>query len=374
MNNAKDINKNISIEPDEIDIKELLKNEQSKIDNEENYDPTNTTKKYDRYDNTGNTGNIGNKSNINLVPNNLTTVNIKSIYNLDTVYKIQRALHPQAQYIKNYIVLDSTNRDISNSDTYNMQWSYMNDAIFQQGTVNTKGKIRDLIGMRLYPIRISYNNNTLYGFPTVPPFYTLGITEFNSQSFIAQQGRKFHFMLRPTLTTDFDQTLAIPYPPPLYDYTELTPLNDGYFWFRKPYTSINTITITMGSPLVPMQLPINIYILPPGFTNTNPAILSYGVVGGFQLATGNLIRVTGYTTANPIADAAAIAAINNPDGLTITVIDPYTFSVPVDLTGITQFGPYDLYVPNMTITTNALRLIVPLELIYIDSPTNTIDD
>ena len=39
-----------------------------------------------------------------------------------------------------------------------------------------------------------------------------------------------------------------------------------------------------------------------------------------------------------------------------------------------QLPEFDLYVPNMTITTNALRLIVPLELIYIDSPTNTIDD
>lgn len=325
---------------DNYDIHELLKQEQKKIDDESNFDASKPNTK-------AKAGLLVSKA-----------INIESIFGIKTKYQLQRALHPQIQYTKNYIILDSKNR-VPSTNLQQMQWLYLSDALFQQGTVNTKGQVRDLIGMRIYPIRAAQNFG-LSG--QYSPTFTILFEEFKAQSFIGQQRRNFHFMLRQTPNP------VVPPGVPAVAQQELTPMNDGYFWFRKPFTTINTITISLANPLVVINVPVAQQILyTQYFTYAVVTTISVPYATGYS--SGNTVVISNFTTDNPVGDAAVIAIMNDPNGHIITVLDSSTFTIPVNtstITPLTTSRPF-------YITNESLRVIIPLELIYIAPDSNVID-
>lgn len=324
----------------EYDIHELLKQEQQNIDNEEKFDPT--------------------KPQTNAKRNLLASkaINIASIFGIKDKYQLQRSLHPQLQYTKNYIILDSKNRVPSNN-LQQMQWLYLSDATFQQGTVNTKGQVRDLIGIRMYPLRAAQNFGISGAYN---PTYTLLIEEFKAQSFIGHQGRNFHFMLRQTPNPTTPPTA------PAVAQQELMPMNDGYFWFRKPFTTINTLTISLANPLVVINIPVAQQVLySQYFTYGLTTVVVTPFATGYT--TGDTVVLSNFTTANPVADAAVIAQMNDPAGHVITVVDANTFIIPVDTSTIT---PLETAQP-FYITDENLRVIIPFELIYIAPDSSALD-
>lgn len=324
----------------EFDIKELLKEEQKKIDADEKYNPDNKST----------------KASAQLLIAN--SINIESLFGISTKYQLQRSLHPQIQYTKNYIVLDSKNRVPSN-DLRQITWNYIADAIYQQGTVNTKGIVRDLIGLRFYPIRIAQN----FGLSGVyNPNFTLLIEEFKSQSFIG--ARNYHVALRQTPNP------TVPPAPSTIAQQELTPLNDGYYWFYKPFVTINTISISLANPVVPINVPIAQQIL---YTQYFTYGLITTITAPFALGytNGDLVIISNFTTADPITDAAVIADMNDVNGHVITVINAYTFTITVDTSTITPLP--DSSRRPFYLTNENLRVIIPIELIYIAPDSNEID-
>jgi hypothetical protein len=69
------------------------------------------------------------------------------------------------------------------------------------------------------------------------------IEEFASQSFIAENGRRFHFLLRPEFSNVIQNNIELS----TEDY------NDGIFNFNKAITKLDTCTISFGDPLNVLQ-------------------------------------------------------------------------------------------------------------------------
>jgi hypothetical protein len=234
----------------------------------------------------------------------------------------------------------------------------MPDALFQQNIVNTKGKVRDLIGMRVHSV-----TSIWWGV-----FYmSMLFEEFKAQSFIGHN-RNYHFLFRQHQSNS--HTLI---KDPIYNGVAIynyIPLNDGYFWFRKPITEITSFTMTLGDPDNLLSLPFNIATtFINSFQPTNPGTFLVST-SAIIIKNGSRIYITGFTTPTPTApvDAIAILNVNNPDGLIASTTDGHTISIPVDLTGTSLIpGPHPPRGPTATIWSTWFDFTVPLELIYLES-------
>jgi hypothetical protein len=279
-------------------------------------------------------------------------VNIVSLFNENNIYKLRSELNPCSNFRREYLVLDTLNR-IPNDRTGLLRWNYVSTNVYQATAVATKTPIRDLVGMRIYPIHL-YGNLGLaarYG-----STFSLLIEEFGEQAFIAHQNRKFHFLLRNTNSVPQD----------------LTPMNDGFFWFNFPITTINTLTVSIANPLVENTLLSAVSQLNTAgnVTVTTTTIqVSLAFIPGFII--GNKFNFDGWSTTNPTADTQAIATINKFTGLTLLsgnstllfAIDPPIPALVGALNG-NRFVMYD----------ETSRIIIPLEMIFIDPQSHEIDD
>jgi hypothetical protein len=155
-----------------------------------------------------------------------------------------RVMNPSALHRKNFMLLDSRYRILSSNDipgiaTYS--WNYvLKSQIEAQGSVNIIGNVRDIIALRVYPFRIPYVASADNKYSRISVF----IEELGSQSFVAHESRKFHFMLRSKVDSEFIEL-------------ETDQFNDGSFYFEKPITTLNTLTISFGSPLEQVIFPID---------------------------------------------------------------------------------------------------------------------
>lgn len=274
------------------------------------------------------------------------SVHIKSIFGFDKIADVQKIINPASAYEKFYVLLDSKNR-INDSDGKLMKWHYSASNVFQTGSVTTNGRIRNIIGMRLYPIRITANYDISQQKNSL---YSLLIDEFSMQAFSGWD-RKFHFMLKKTPYFDvLSSQVAIA-------AAELTPLNNGWFWFNRPITDINSFTLSLGNPLEPINIPVaEILLRLDRITTGVTTVFNCDRSHGFT--TGDTIRITGFTTGDPITDAAVIEAMNDVDGYAITVVDLVSFSIAVDTSTVTPAT-----IGNILIANESIRIIIHIEFI-----------
>ncbi len=277
--------------------------------------------------------------------------NIQSLFGLNNIYRLRSELYPGANFKREYIVLDTVNR-IPDDKTQNLKWNYVSTNVYQPTAVATKSPVRDLVGMRIYPIHLHGNlgNSGRYRWT-----FTILIEEFEEQAFIAHQSRRFHFMMRYTNIV-----------PP-----DLTPVNDGFFWFNHPITTIDTLTVTIANPLVDVNLlsSVSPYNNSSVVTVTTTTIeVRLGFNPNFTI--GNRFNFDNWSTTDPTADSEAIRIINDYGGHvllsgTSTLLFAISPSIP-PLVGALDGKMFLIY-------NESLRLVIPLELIFIDPNTNEID-
>lgn len=165
------------------------------------------------------------------------TIAISSFLGINDLDEIKMLLNPESLYVHYYLVLDSDFRDRSaelSTAITRFTWKYAPTQFTGQGFCNTVGTVRDIIGMRLYQPRI----------PNTPEMNTdakrisVQVEEFKAQSFIAENGFRFHFLLRPNFA-EANTSVELS----TEDY------NDGIFNFRTPITEFSTFTLLFGNPL-----------------------------------------------------------------------------------------------------------------------------
>lgn len=198
-------------------------------------------------------------------------VQIKKFFGLMDKWYIQRQINPKAQYQYAYILLDTNNTAPELSSDTKFGWKVINYTSQQTGTVNVVNNIRDLVGMRIFPVTMrlitpvgetgkNYVNNVV----NINNNFTILIHEFQAQSFVGREGRKFHFALFPALMNIQYPTKGPGFTPanPYFEFTTSGKAN-GWFWFRKPITEFHTMTISIGNPFDLVKLSSNTRTLIP---------------------------------------------------------------------------------------------------------------
>lgn len=240
-----------------------------------------------------------------------TSVNVTSVMGATSEHGIQKLINPLALHKRNYFVLDSRYRTLDNDGTKYLAWNHVNNVTKAQGTVNTIGVLRDIVEMKVYPIRLPYNQTAENDFKRV----TMLVEEFSAQSFIGHENRRFHFV--------FDVEVE-------GDWIRLNPYyhNNGVFRFNKPITQFDTVRITFGSPL-------NSIVLDTDRLNASNTYVSTAVlttVVNHKLSSGNSIVIEDFNTNSPVNDAVVIALMNTTHIITKT--GATTFTIPVDTSSI----------------------------------------
>ncbi len=199
---------------------------------------------------------------------------------IDYVFgQLDKALIPKNNYKRAYIVLDTDNIDTTLSNGVNtFGWNFLNNATVKVGTVNYIGKVRDIVGMRVYGAKINIDaspttvfaqsgTNPTYVGSTLNPYYynnnstitsnalTILIHEFSAQASIGREGRKYHFILLP-----FNISLVAAPAEYYAEYINITK-GDGWIWFKIPITTFSTLTISMGNPFSLITISKNIRTL-----------------------------------------------------------------------------------------------------------------
>jgi hypothetical protein len=152
------------------------------------------------------------------------------------------------------------------------------------------------------------------------------IEEFTSQSFVGQENRRFHFDFKVTVDSSG-----------VTSWLNLNPyeMNKGVFNFAKPLTIANTFSINFANTLQQLIfLPDRLR----GTTNYgNPAAVTTTTNHGF--VTGDYVIFDNFVTTDPVGVSAAVNAMTNLAGFSITVTGLSTFTVPIDLTSLQTTAP-----------------------------------
>jgi len=196
---------------------------------------------------------------------------ITKFFDIEDKWYLQRKINPAAQYQYAYVLLDTDNAAPELSSEFKFGWRVVNHISPETGSVSTVSTIRDLIGMRIFPVTMQLikpvgeaGKNYVNNVTNINNNFTILIHEFEAQSFVGREGRKFHFALFPAL-------MNIQYPSrgpgitpanPYFEFTTSGKAN-GWFWFRQPITEFSTMTISIGNPFD---------LVKPGANNTRTLI------------------------------------------------------------------------------------------------------
>ena len=295
-------------------------------------------------------------------PSNTTTQpsNISNLLGITSSNDAARVLNPNSFLRKNYIMLDSRYRDLTgtNSDGITaFSWNYVLQSVsMAQGTVNIVGNVRDIVSLRIYPSRIPYVLSADNKYSRI----SILITELSSQSFISHEKRNFHFMLRSVIDDNFINLDT-------HDY------NDGYFYFEKPITTLNRLTLTFGSPLEPVVFDKDRDICTIDYFSIQPLTkITTGSASSptpHNLINGDTVYFTYFKTGyiDPVLvsailiDETIVNNINRLSGWIITVIDDFSFSIIYDTSTIQS--PISLL--EFNVYYGSKRMFIPIELTYI---------
>ena len=319
---------------------------------------------YSIYDNpTPSKNNTVSPSKNNTVSPSTTTMqpsNISNLLGITSSNNAARVLNPDSFLRKNYIMLDSRYRDLTgtNSDGITaFSWNYVLQSVsMAQGTVNIVGNVRDIVSLRIYPSRIPYVLSADNKYSRI----SILITELSSQSFISHEKRNFHFMLRSVIDDNFINL-------------DTHNFNDGYFYFEKPITTLNRLTLTFGSPLEPVVFDKDRDVCIIDYFSIQPLTkITTGSLSSpkpHNLVNGDVVYFTYFKTGyiDPVLvneiliDETIVNNINRISGWIITVIDDFSFSIIYDTSTIQS--PISLL--EFNVFYGSKRMFIPIELTYI---------
>jgi len=271
-------------------------------------------------------------------------VNIESIFGTSSVATLVKQLNKPTHSVNvAHILLDSRYRVLCNDGTEYFTWNHINNMHRAQGSVNSIGNIRDII-------EITAMNYRLPAVDTIvnSPYGRISITvdELESQSYVAHENKRFHFMCILTeITNGWAEVCSDKF-------------IKGVFAFNNPITTLNTLTLRFGTPLETIIFDKD--RLDGTITYTNPTVITFSE--NHNLNATDLVYITTFKSIN--SDSNTITAnINKSSGNISTLITPTSISIPIDsssiistLTGVVNppgFSP----VGNVTVTHNNTAIV-----------------
>lgn len=187
---------------------------------------------------------------------------IDSFLGITDIKKLLYLFNPASMYKHEYVLLDTDYRrkTETSANVSRFSWNYSLSRNVSTEFCTSAGPISNIVGMRLYQPTIHY----LAAMVTSSRRITVLIEELSSQSYVNSNGEKYHFILRPNYPASGT---------PSYIELSTEDYNDGLFSFKKPITSLNTITVVFGTIGSTLEFPVsslNRFIIPIEFTCLKP--------------------------------------------------------------------------------------------------------
>jgi hypothetical protein len=342
-----------------VDIHELMKRQigtatqDADPETADDVDADGNPHESDTDEDTDTLGNLDLVKTVNTVDAVTSIGNISSFLGKNNDSSIQTLLNPQAAWRKNYIILDSryrdTSQDVAGLGITNFIWNFLaNSTINTPGAVNSVGTVQNVVSFSCPNIRIPYTNNA---FINAYKRITMLVNEFSGQSYVGQEGTKFHMIF----STAIDQSMV--------DCTAL-PDSTSVFEFAKPITQLDSFTVSFACPLETITFDMDRLVMSVSYAPFNPVAPqdTFTSTTPHNLTTGDQIYITNFTTNDPTTDVAIIAAANRASGYNVYVNNPNGFYLPdLDLSAVTApINPYSIL-----IYFGSKRIFIPLELKYI---------
>jgi hypothetical protein len=317
--------------------------------------------------------------------------NLAGGFGKNDLLALTRAINPESTYKKAYLTLDSNAAEFLENNT-KMRWDYLPVLAETSTSTNSRNNIKNITEIRIYSMVVNKFNSPMQR-------ATILIDEFSSQSFIAQNGRRFHTIgllndleMPAEIRTRSTVHLATGWAPDatIYDKYELLSgfrFNEGVYKFAKPITTFDSITLSVGDPFDKIAFRKH------NINNCELSSMNYTAVAPFgsmvidckedhYITIGDQIytlKISGFTTDQPIVDAILIEYVNTMEFTTgtattaqiITMI-PQQVRPPGGSPITVQFS--NLAFPNtfvgnpsqFTITFDGYRIITNIEFTYID--------
>lgn len=277
--------------------------------------------------------------------------NAKVIESIDNVANSFRLLRTIQDVYSAYILLDSRYRKIGGSRSANIteyKWEYTPTVYTTQGTANVVSHIQDVLYMQVMGgFYIPYVAEADNAYRRV----TMLVQEFSALAVVAHEDRRYHYMLHSEVDGNRIRLNA-----PVSDH--------GKFRFSQPINRVDQITVSFGAPLTPITFQPDRYDVTIVPINPIETQLFFGTTTQHNVTNGEVVILSGYTTGDPEMDGLRIDEVNRKSGHVVTVVNPNTLSIAVDLTGIT--APVPDPVVECYITTR--RVLIHMRLVYAHKP------
>jgi hypothetical protein len=247
-------------------------------------------------------------------------VSISNFLGASNVENLISRISPSASIKQEYITLDTRYRSLDNDGTLFYKWNAVYDNSDIQGGFNINQRVRDVVAIKCYPIKMPYVSTADNDYGRI----TLLFQEFQSQSFVAHENTKYHFVFASDVQDRWIHLRSHNY-------------NDGVFRFATPLTQLSSLTVSLASPLQPIIFDADRQQMTVSDYNTNQKTY-FQSTSPHNLETGDLVYISGFNTTNPSSDAPIIGQINNQYGNKITFVDSTTYYVDVNSTSIYEQG------------------------------------
>lgn len=237
------------------------------------------------------------------------------------------------------MLLDSRYRALRNA-TSDYTWSISDQPSDTPGSVSTQAGMSNIISMKFSEFFIPYVPEADNPYKKI----TVLIDTLSMSSVMAHENRHYHIICDTSIVTN---------------RIRLVPENCGVFKFNEPIDHLKRISISFANPLVQLNFLPDTYSVTLNVNAPNSTYITF--LTKHYISDGELILITGFTTANPSSDFAAIAAINNPNGIVVSVVDDYTLEVSQDLSSSTLLADP----PSTSAYITSRRIMIPIEFTYL---------
>lgn len=273
----------------------------------------------------------------------LKTLNIQTMFGINSMAEIKRELFPKTTFYKSYVVLDSRykRKDIGESGD-KFSWYYVLNKQVLNETFTTSVPIENVVSIKLLQPIIPISSLLTTDSQRV----SILIEELRTSAFIASNSRRYHFLCRYTNSLSG-------FSPARHIDLQTEGFNDGEYHFDSPVNLYNSITLSFGNPDTLLTFNPDTQS---GTVTTYGATTEITTPSDHNLQTGDIVYVSGFDTGTPSYDNDNV---NTEFGHTITVTAATTFTIPVDTSSgsvsWTPSQPVSLYYP-------AFSLIIPMEI------------
>lgn len=299
-------------------------------------------------------------------------VNVGSLFGLDA-NKTRLLFNNESSIRKVYVLFDSRFTTKINIDRTVFTWNFQNDNnTFSGETINAIGPIRDVTSFKIFDFFLTLNNSDYWNDQML---MTVFMPEFQAQSFLAPEKRRFHFagkiwsnngiVATPKYQISFRKKSDVTgYFQSLFIAADG---NDGIFECQKPITNINTISLSFGSPYQLVSIPQDTFSFTiPVKLNPNDILTSinHNIVSGIDR-----VYITEFVTDDPVADEKLTSLmLRPPSGFPYvaqpTAINTLLIFSPNNVTPAVTFPTMIGNLLRATIYLDYYRFYVPMEISY----------